>query len=109
VISLSYVPLEEAACSALGKEVNYVVDPAVLLIEVFLSGVKKAVGCLPEEDSGEVQQEVIRILKASMKPKNNLSEGERRAVWALQTSADFTVLSAGKGNMVVVLNTSDYN
>jgi hypothetical protein len=56
----------------------------------------------------EVRQETVTILKASTKPKDNLSEAERRDLWALWTNADLTVLSDDKGNAAVVLNTKDY-
>jgi hypothetical protein len=54
-------------------------------------------------------QEIVRILKASRNPKDNLSGAERRALRALQINADPTVLPADKGNVAVVLNTRDYN
>jgi hypothetical protein len=71
--------------------------------------VEKAVGSLPEEVVEEVQQETIRILKASRKPKDSLSRAERKAVRALRTNADLTVLPADKGNAAIVLNIRDYN
>jgi hypothetical protein len=43
VINPSDVPLADAANSALGKGLNYVVAPAVLPFEDFLSGVEKAI------------------------------------------------------------------
>jgi hypothetical protein len=109
VINLSDVPLEDAAYSALGKGLNYAVAPAVLPISDFLSGVEKAVGAMLEEAAEAVRQESFRILKASRKPKDNLSRAERRALRTLRTNADLTVLPADKDNASVVLNTSDYN
>jgi hypothetical protein len=79
----------------------------VLPIEGFLSGVEKAIGALPEEAAAEVRQETVRILKASTKPKDNLSEAERRALRTLRTNADLTDLRTDKGNTAVVLKTSD--
>jgi hypothetical protein len=73
VINLSEVPLEESACSALSKGLNYVVALAVLPVEDILCGVEKAVGALPEETAEEVRQETVRILKGSHKPKDNLT------------------------------------
>jgi hypothetical protein len=87
---------------------NCAVAPAVLPIDVFLNSVEKAVAALPEEAADEVRQETGRILKASRKPKDNLSGAERRAFRTLRTNADRTALSADKGNATVVLNTSDY-
>jgi hypothetical protein len=85
------------------------VAPAALPIEDFFSGVVTAVRALPEEAAEEVRQETVRILKASRKPKDNLSGAERRALRTLRTNADLTILPADKGNAIVVLNTSDYN
>jgi hypothetical protein len=109
VVNLSYVPLEDAAYSTLGKGLNYAVAPVVLPIEDLLSGVEKAIGYLPEEAAEEVQQDTVRILKASRNPKDNLSGVERTALWAPRANADLTVLPADKDNVAVVLNTSNYN
>lgn len=48
---------------------------------------------LLEEVAEEVQWETVRILKASGKPKDNPSGAEERALRALQTNTDLTVLS----------------
>ncbi|XP_021918665.1 uncharacterized protein LOC110829347 [Zootermopsis nevadensis] len=71
VVNLSGRPLEDAAYSALGKGLNYAVS-----IEDFLSGVERAVRSLPVEAAAEVRQETVRILRASKKPKDNLSGEE---------------------------------
>jgi hypothetical protein len=55
VVNLSDVPLEDAAYSALGKDLNYAVASVALPIEDFLSGVEKAVRTLPEEAAEEVR------------------------------------------------------
>jgi hypothetical protein len=109
VVTMSDVPLEEAAYVALGKGLNYAVAPVVLPIEDLLIGVEKAVDSLPEEAAKVVLQETVRILKASRKPDDNLSGAEWRALRALRTNADITVLLADKSNAAVVRNTSDYN
>ncbi|XP_021934194.1 uncharacterized protein LOC110836852 [Zootermopsis nevadensis] len=109
VVNLSGRPLEDAAYAALGKGLNYSVAPTVLPIEDFLSGVKRAVRSLPVEAAEEVRQETVRILRASKKPKDNLSGAERRALRALRNNADLTVLPADKGSATVVLSTDDYN
>lgn len=106
VVNLNNVPMEDAAYSTLGRGLKYVMVPAVLPIMDVISSVEKAVCSLLEEVAEEVQQETIRILKASSKPKDNLSVAERRAVWALRTNSDPTVLPGNKGNMMVVLSTS---
>jgi hypothetical protein len=95
--------------SAQGNGLNYRVASAVLPIQDILSDEEKAVSSLPEEAAEEARQETVRILKASNKPKDNLSRAERRDLRALLTNADLTVLPADKGNASVVLNTSDYN
>jgi hypothetical protein len=71
----------------------------------------KRVGCVQggrEEFAEEVRQEIIRIIKSSRKPKDNLTAAERRALLALKASEALTVL-ADKGNPTVVLDTADYN
>ncbi|XP_021913745.1 uncharacterized protein LOC110826920 [Zootermopsis nevadensis] len=57
----------------------------------------------------KVRQESVRILRASKKPKDNLSGAERKALRALRNNADLTVLPADKGSATVVLSTDDYN
>jgi hypothetical protein len=109
VINLSSVPLEDAAYSALGKGLNYAVSPAALPIEAFLTGVENTVVFLPVAVAEEVRQETLRILKATKRPRDNLSGAERRALRSLRTDADLAVLHADKGNATVVLNTKDYN
>jgi hypothetical protein len=72
-MNLSSVPLEDAANSALSKGLNYAVYLATLPIEDILTDVEKAIVCLPVEAAEEVRQETVRILKASGKPRDNLS------------------------------------
>jgi hypothetical protein len=109
VINLSGVPLEEAACSALSKGLNYAVAPGRIPAKDFLCGVKKATGTLPEETAEEIRQETVRILKGSRQPKDNLTGAERRAFRCLKANDLLTVLPADKGNAAVVLGTLDYN
>jgi hypothetical protein len=69
--------------------------------------VEKAIGALPEEAAEDIQLETVKILKGS-KHKDNLIRAERRSLQAIRASADFTGLT-DSGNMMVVLNTADYN
>jgi hypothetical protein len=79
----------------LGKGLNYAVSPAVLPIEDILTDVNKATVSLPVEAEEEVRHENVCILKASGRPRDNLSGAES---------------SPGRqGNVTVVLNTKDYN
>jgi hypothetical protein len=75
----------------------------------FLCGVEKAIGALPEETAEEIRQEIVKILKGSRKPKDNLTGAERRELRALKTNEALTVLPADKVNTDVILDTSDYN
>jgi hypothetical protein len=56
VINLSSISLEEAAYSALSKELHYAVSPAGLPIEDILTGVERAIRSLPVEAAEEVRQ-----------------------------------------------------
>jgi hypothetical protein len=80
----------------LGKGLNYAVSPAVLPNEDILTDVKKAIVSLPVEAAEEVRHKNVCILKASDRPRDNLSGAERRALWSLPTNADLTVLQADK-------------
>jgi hypothetical protein len=103
------MPLEEAACLALSKGLNYIVTPTILLVEDILCGVEKGIAALPEETAKKVQQETVRNLKGLCKPKDNLTRAVKRALWALNDSDALTVLPNDKGNVTVVLDTADYN
>jgi hypothetical protein len=52
--NLSEVPLEEAACSALNKGLNYSVAPGHIPEKDFLCGVEKAIGQGPEGNTEEI-------------------------------------------------------
>jgi hypothetical protein len=67
------------------------------------------IGALPEKTAEEVQQETVRNLKASRKPKDNLTVAERRVLRAFRTNEELTVLSADKSNATMLLETADYN
>jgi hypothetical protein len=108
-VNLSKVLMEEAACSALSKGVNYTVAPAVVPDEATLCGVEKAIGALFEESAEEVRQGTIRIPKGSQKPDDNLTVVERRTLLALKANEALTVLPTEKGSASVVLDTADYN
>jgi hypothetical protein len=106
---ISGVPLEEAACSALSKGLNFAVTPRSVPIKDILCGVEKAIRTLPEETAEEIRQETVRILKGSNKPKDNLTGAERKALRALKSNETLTVLPSDKGNAAVVMDTADYN
>jgi hypothetical protein len=81
---------------------------AVVPAEDILCGMEKVIGVWPET-AEEVQQETVRILKGSCKPKENLTSAERGALRALKANNTLMVLPADKGNVTVVLDTADYN
>jgi hypothetical protein len=109
VLKLNEVSLEEAACSPLSKGLNFAVAPASVPVKDILCGVRRALEALPQETAEEIQQETIRILNGSCKPKNNLTGTERRARRVLKANESLTALPTDKGNAAVVLGTSDYN
>jgi hypothetical protein len=69
-----------------------------LPVEDILCGVERVVVALPEETAEEVRQEMVRILKGSHRPKDNLTGAERRAFRALKANEALTGLPADKGN-----------
>jgi hypothetical protein len=76
--------LEDAACLALGKSLNYAVYLAKLSIEDILGGLEMVIGALPEEDAEEVQQKTVRIFIGSCNPKDNLMGQERKSLRTLK-------------------------
>jgi hypothetical protein len=108
VINLSRVPLEEAACSALSKSLNYAVAPGVSQSRI-CCGVEKAIGTLSEKTAEEIRQETVRTLKGFRQPKDNLTGAKWRAFRSLKANGLLNVLQAYNGNATVMLGTSDYN
>jgi hypothetical protein len=66
---------------------------AFVAVKEILCGMEKAIWALPEETAEEIQQETVRILKGSHKPKDNLTGAERRALWALKANEVLTIPS----------------
>jgi hypothetical protein len=63
-------------------------------VEDILCWAEKAICVLPEETAKEVQQETVRILKGSCKPKDNLTTAERKDYWALNANEERSFLLA---------------
>lgn len=95
--------------SALRKDLNHAVVPAVRPIEDILTRVEKALKLLPAELAEEATQKVVRIIKDSSRQRDNLTNAERKALRALWTTTDNTILPADKGNSPMALNSVDYN
>jgi hypothetical protein len=109
VVNLSKMLLEEETCLALSKGLTNAETLAVVPVEDILCGVEIAQGALPMEPPKEVRQENVRIIKGFCKPKDNLTSEERRTLWALKANVKLMVFLADKGNVTVVLDTTDYN
>jgi hypothetical protein len=76
--------MEETACSALSKSLNYVVVPGRIPVKDFLCDVGKAIRTLSEETAEEIRQETFCILNGSSQPKDNLTGAERIALRPLK-------------------------
>jgi hypothetical protein len=78
-------------------------------IKNILCGVEKAIRALPEETAEEIQQEMIRIHKCSLPPKDDVTGAKQRALQSLKANDLLPILLADKGNAAIVLCASDYN
>jgi hypothetical protein len=76
VINLSGVPLEEAACSAMSKGLNYAVAPGRIPAKDFLCGVEKAIATLRRKSNSRRSGSS----KALASPRTTESTLGRRAV-----------------------------
>jgi len=85
-------------CPALLKGLKYAVVPAVLPIQDILTRVEKALKLLPAELAEETIQKAVRIIKDYSRPRDNWTGAERKALRALWTTTDNTILPAEKGN-----------
>jgi hypothetical protein len=108
VINLSKMLLEKPACLALSKGLTYAEILAIVPVENILRGVEIALRALPKEPPKEVWLENVRILKGFCKPMDNLTSVERRARRALKANVELMVLLGDKGNVTVVLDTTEY-
>jgi hypothetical protein len=88
--------MEEAACSAPSKDLNYAVAPGHIPVKDFLRGVEKSIETLPEESAEEIRQERVRILKCSRQPKDDLTGAEWRTFRSLKANDLLTVLPDDK-------------
>jgi hypothetical protein len=70
---------------------------------------EKALKLLPAEMAEEGRQDAVRIIKDSSRPRDNWTGAKRKALRALQTTTEYTIFLADKGNSTVVLNPVDYN
>jgi len=108
VINLSDEKLDDSVSSLLHKGLNFAVMPQSTPIEDILTSVEKAILSLSVEKAEEARQEIVRILKNSSRPRDNLKRTERAALKTLKDNMNLTILPADKGNATVVLNTSEY-
>ena len=56
----------------------------------------------------EARQESVRIIKTTIRIKDNLTKNERLALRTLKENTHLTILPADKGNATAILNTTDY-
>jgi len=108
VINLSDEKLDDPVYSMLHKGLNFTVTSRSTPIEDMLTGVEKTILSLPVQKAEEARQETVRILKNSSRPSDNLKRTQRAALKTLKDNVKLTILPADKGNVTVVLNTSDY-
>jgi len=97
VINLSDQKLEDGTLSLLQKGLNYAVAPRATPIEEILVGIGRAVRSLPVEKTEEARQESVRIIKTTMRTKDNLTKNERMALRTLKDNTHLTILPADKG------------
>jgi hypothetical protein len=90
--------------SALRKGLNYAVVPAVRPVEDILTRVEKALKLLPAELAEGATQKAMRIIKDSSRSRDNWAGAERKALRALWSTTNKTILPADKGNSPMELN-----
>jgi hypothetical protein len=77
-------------------------------ITTILIGVEKAVKSLPPDTAEEIRFETVKVVRDFLKPTDNLTRAETRALKDVCSDMGLTILPADKGNATVIFNTTDY-
>ena len=76
--------------------------------EEIISQIESTIYRLPSEQADDIRRQVANVLSKAKPPSSNITRQERLALQDLNRDTDIIVLPADKGNMTVVINTSDY-
>ena len=108
VINISNTPLTADQEKLLAHGPNYAVVPRELPIAQYVAAVENACTKLEEGKAEEFRVQVKSAIQRIKPPRSNLTRGERRAIAELKKDKSRMILTADKGEALVVLNTEDY-
>lgn len=109
VVNLSSCVLTCGEVSLLSKGLKFAPTPSHIPVVEIVTAVEEVAPRLTEDQASELRYEVKKLLKNPVKPEDNLSHEERKAIKMLKSKEkDIVILKADKGNKTVVMNKQEY-
>jgi len=111
-ITYSSRQLTQPQVVVLQKGTKFAVAPRKIPNLAIICRMKQGFHQVKHEKKAMVQYtraQVVKILKEAKLPKQNLTIEERKAIQELQQYNDIIIISADKGNCIVVLDRSEYH
>ena len=107
VINLSNTPLAPAQESLLAKGPNLAVAPKNPSVD-YIAAIESVCQKLTEQDVEELRADINGLLRRAQAPKPNLNKAEVKALAVLKRDKDSIVLTADKGEVIVILDRENY-
>ena len=108
VINLSSKELTELERKGLEHGLNFAIAPNRIPTAEIVASVEEAIFRQSDETKQTVRAEVSSILRRAKTPPRNIDSNVFKALIALRKDSDRVVLSADKGNCVVVMDKHQY-
>ena len=108
VINLSSKHLTPAQRSVLAKGPNFAVTPKHPPNLEYITAIEAACTKLSQQDAEEHRANINQALRASHPPKANLTKAQNLAIRELKKDRDYIVLTADKGEAMVIMDRKDY-
>ena len=108
VINLSTKPLAPAQRSVLAKGPNFVVTLRQPPNLEYITAIEAACTKLSQQDAEELRANINRVLRSSHTPQTQFNQGSTSALRELKRDRDRIVLTADKGDAMVIMDREDY-
>ena len=109
VLNLSSKELSALERSGLEKGLKFAVAPSKIPTAEIVAAVEEGISRLNVDQKHLIRAEVSSILRHAKPPPKNISNDVFKALLALKKDPDRLVLSADKGNCVVVMDKQQYD
>ena len=101
-------PLTEAQTRLPAHGPNYAIIPRNPPKEEYIAAIEQACHKLKEGEADELRVKIKNILKKAQTPRSNISKEEFKAIRELKEDDSRIILTADKGDALVVLNKEEY-